>query len=98
MDKMLLLSLNYNKTTCFVIYPNRIKNNTKDFCMTVGSHNITFPNYTKYLGIIIDTNLYCSNHCDYSSNKLSKAAEILCRIRHKVGKKTLINLYCLSIP
>ena len=56
------LSLNYNKTTYFVVYPKRKKNNTNNFSLTVGGHDITFSNYTKYLGIIIDEELSWSKH------------------------------------
>ena len=93
------LSLNYNKTTFFVVYPKRQKNNTNNFSLTVGGHDIPFSNYTKYLGIIIDEELSWRKHYNYIANKLSKAAGILCRIRHYINKKTLINLYfCISIP
>ena len=43
--------------------------------------------------IIIDEKLSWSKHYNYIANKLSKAAGILCRIRHYINKKTLINLY-----
>ena len=87
------MSLNYNKTTYFLVYSKRIKNNTNNFSLTVGGHDIPFSNYTKYLGIIIDEELSWSKHCNYIANKHSKAAGILCRIRHNIKKKTLINLY-----
>ena len=87
------LSLNYNKTTYFVVSPKRQKNNTNNFSLTVGGHDIPFSNYTKYLGIIIDEELSWRKHYNYIANKLSKATGILCRIRHYIDKKTLINLY-----
>ena len=69
------------------------KNNTNNFSLTVGGHDTPFSNYTNYLGIIIDEELSCCKHYNYIANKLSKAAGILCRIRHYINKKTLINLY-----
>ena len=36
---------------------------------------------------------YLGANTNYIANKLSKAAGILCRIRHYINRKTLINLY-----
>ena len=56
------LSLNYNKTTYFVVYSKRQKTNTNNFSLKVGGHDIRFSNYTNCLGIIIDEELSWRKH------------------------------------
>ena len=43
--------------------------------------------------MVIDHKLSWNNHIDYITNKLSKAASVLSKVRHYVNKLTLLKLY-----
>ena len=93
--KLNRLSLNYSKSTYFIIKPAHNSKNTtlNNFNVSIGLHKINSTNYTKYLGILIDQNLKWNNHINLILQKLANAARILCTIRHYVNKSTLRSLY-----
>ena len=63
------------------------------FELKIGEHALLKKNNTKYLGVIIDQDLKWHVHIENVIKKLAGAARILCKIRHYVDKKTLVNLY-----
>ena len=94
--KLNRLSLNYSKSTYFIVKP--FSYNSKnialdDFNVSIGQHKINSTIYTKYLGILIDHDLKWHNHVSSIALKLANAARILCTIRHYVNKSTLRSLY-----
>ena len=94
--KLNRLSLNYSKSTYFIVKP--FSYNSKnialdDFNVSIGQHKINSTIYTKYLGILIDHDLKWHNHVSSIARKLANAARILCTIRHYVNKPTLRSLY-----
>ena len=54
---------------------------------------IDIVNFTKFLSIIIDGNLYWSNHIYYIENKIPKGLELINRARIFFTMKTLLRLY-----
>ena len=63
------------------------------FELKIGEHALLKKNNTKYLGVIIDQDLNWHVHIENVIKQLAGAAKILCKIRHYVDKKTLVNLY-----
>ena len=93
--KLNRLSLNYSKSTYFIIKPTYNSRNIplNNFNVSIGQHKINSTNYTRYLGILIDHSLKWNNHVNLILRKLANAARILCTIRHFVNKSTLRSLY-----
>ena len=65
-------------------YPMKIKINEK----TINQHK-----RVKYLGILIDCHLNWKEHIQQISKKISRGIGILCKIRHYVDVKILLQLY-----
>ena len=87
------LSVNYSKATYFVAHPKRKISPLAQFELKIREHALLKKNNTKYLGVIIDQDLKWHVHIENVIKKLAGAAKILCKIRHYVDKKTLVNLY-----
>ena len=85
------LSLNYSKTTYFVISKNNLNNS--NFLVQIDKHVIPTSEVVKYLGIKLKNKLKWDNHAELVLKKLNRAAGIISKIRHYVKRKTLINLY-----
>ena len=47
----------------------------------------------KYLGILIDCHLNWKEHIQQLSKKISRGIGVLCKIRHYVNVKILVQLY-----
>ena len=47
----------------------------------------------KYLGVLIDCYLYWKEHIQQLSKKISRGIGVLCKIRHYVNVKILVQLY-----
>jgi len=45
----------------------------------------------KYLGITIDCRLNFQDHTDTLATKLSKSVDFLCKLKHILPQKTLLN-------
>jgi hypothetical protein len=85
------LSLNVSKTH-YVVFHSR----GKKICDTnihLAGKNIEKVDKTKFLGVIIDSELSWSHHIDYICNKTSKCAGILYKARQKFQKPVMIQLY-----
>ena len=97
--KYIRLSVNYSKTTYFVSHPKHKMSPLAQYELTIGEHALLKKNNTKYLGVIIDQELKWHVHIENVIKKLAGAARILCKIRHHVDKKTLVNLcYAFAHP
>ena len=87
------LTLNYSKTNC-VLFSNVKHKSDNDFC--INTLNGTLPkkkNAFKYLGVMIDHKLIWEERTQYVVQKLTKAREILAKLRHHVSQSILINMY-----
>ena len=47
----------------------------------------------KYLGILVDSKLSFQSHIEYIKKRLSKQCGIICKLRHYVPRKQLIDYY-----
>ena len=52
----------------------------------------------KYLGLIIDSNLYWHNHIDNIAEKISKSINTMLNVKRFLGTKTLLSIYILFLP
>ena len=85
------LSLNVLKPHYMVFTPrNKLIND-----IDVKIHNVQIQRVyaTKFLGVQIDAELTWKTHIEYTCKKLSKCVGILCKVRKKLYKSTLIGLY-----
>ena len=86
------LSLNIKKpcTMTFSNIPsvrNRINN------IYIDGTQIDTISHTQFLGVIIDNKINWNEHIKYTCKKISKSVGIFWKIKNKMNKKTLINLY-----
>ena len=51
----------------------------------------------KYLGILIDCHLNWKEHIQQHSKKISRGIGVLCKIRHYVNVKILVQLYIMPL-
>ena len=85
------LSLNIKKTQ-FMIFTN--KNSTQpDFEIKIDGHRIDQTFKTKFLGVIIDSQLTWKEHINYICSKVAKGVGIIIRARKLLDKDTLMTLY-----
>ena len=84
------LSLNYSKTTYFVIGKNNL--NDSNFHQ-IDKHAIPTSEVVRYLGIKLNNKLKWDDHAELVVKELNRTAGIISKIRHYVKRKTLINLY-----
>jgi len=76
-----MLSLSIDKT-CYSVFGATDKTNIK---LKLGDTTLKQEECSKYLGVIIDSNLTRQNHIDYIYNKIIKFVGIFYRIRHKLN-------------
>jgi len=84
-----LLSLNISKTS-YIIFGNK-KN--VDVHIRFGSTEINRVDQTKFLGVIISSNLKWNKHIEVVHSKASKSIGILCKVRHLLPLKHVQTLY-----
>ena len=72
---------------------HRAKHKHMDVKLCIDKVSIQQVDNTKFLGIIIDDNLNCSNHISYINSKIAKGIDIICRAKKLFSKSALINLY-----
>ena len=83
-----LLSLNIKKTS-YIVFSSRKNVNVSILLSGVQMNRVVD---TKFLGVIISSNLTWNKHIDIVINKISKTLGILCKVRHLlplVGTRTL---------
>ena len=86
------LFINTSKTN-FMVYSNKKSIVQQNFNLKLDNTSIERVYKTKFLGIIIDSNLNWQHHISLTNNKVSKIIGILLRLRPKVNTQLLITLY-----
>ena len=86
------LSLNCTKSAFFLTGLNRKNNFLENFSINVGGSDIPCVETVKYIGIVMDGDLACTNHVHHVINKLALAAGLLSKIRHYVNEKMMLQL------
>ena len=84
-----LLSLNISKTS-YMIFGNKRKSDAQ---IRFGKAKINRVDETKFLGIIISSNLKWKKHIEIVHSKASKSIGILCKIRHLLPQHHTLTLY-----
>ena len=88
------LSLNVSKTN-FILFGNRKYN--EDIDITINNVKIDRVYVTKFLGVLIDSNLNWKEHIDSINNKISKSIAIIYRASKILNTDSLYTLYCTLI-
>ena len=86
------LSLNVNKT-CFLHFSNHNPKNIQRIHIFYRQPTIIEKNSTKFLGVILDSNLTWTDHYHKVTTYVSKAIGVLYKLKHILTKKTLVMLY-----
>ena len=76
-----------------MVFSNKKSIIQQNFNLKLDNTSIERVYKTKFLGIIIDSNLKWQHHISLTNNKVSKIIGILVRLRPKVNTKLLITLY-----
>ena len=72
---------------------HRAKHKHMDVKLCINKVPIQQVDNTKFLGVIIDENLYWSNYISYINSKIANGIGIICRARKLFSKSPLINIY-----
>ena len=88
------LFLNFSKSN-FMIFTGKRLNH--QFNIKLGDVNLKRVYQTKYLGVIIDSNLTWKPHLTNLRNKLIRHCHLLNKTKNLVPKKTLIQIYYSTI-
>ena len=85
-------SLNIKKT-CTMTFSNipSVRNRINN--IYIDGTKIDTVSRTQFLGVIIDNKINWNEHIKYTCKKICKSVGIFRKIKNKVNKKTLINLY-----
>ena len=81
------------KKTHMMIFGKKAAINATPLNIQIENTKIEVVNETKFLGIILDSNLTWKNHLLYLSTKMAKSIGILSRARKFLNKTTLTQLY-----
>lgn len=81
------------KKTCAILFGPKILTNPKSFSLNINNQAIDRVPHTKFLGIIISSNLSWSQHITSISLKISKNIGIIYRLKQKLPKSILHLLY-----
>ena len=82
------ISLNASKTELIIFrHPNKVI--SYDLKVKIDGKKLLPSKYVKNLGILIDSHLNWSYHVDIIAPKLSRAIDMLSKIRHYVPEPTL---------
>ena len=88
-----LLSLNYSKTNYIIFHNSRNRHNLADVNLHINNFKLQRVNFTKFLGVIIDSKLNWKMHIDKINNKVSKSVGVICKLRHILPHDHVRNLY-----
>ena len=86
------LSLNIDKT-CFMHFTNSQSRTNHNINLTIDNIPIIEKKSTKFLGVIIDSNLSWNDHIKKISISVSKAIGILWKLKPVLTKRILLVLY-----
>ena len=64
-----------------------------DVNIYIEGKKLEIVDHTKFLGVILDTNLSWKDHITYLSKQISKSIGIISIARKRLNKQTLIHLY-----
>ena len=92
-----MLSLNVQKTN-FMMFgyktvPTVYGLQDPNLHIKVENYSISRVEFTKFLGVIIDSKFTWQRHINYISLKISKALSILSKLKYKLPKNCLLTLY-----
>ena len=85
-------SLNIKKT-CTMTFSNIPSVRKRINNIYIDGTQIDTVSHAQFLGVIIDNKINWNEHIKYTCKKISKSVGIFWKIKNKVNKKTLINLY-----
>ena len=83
---------NADKTHFVIFHPYQKKLNYS-MKIEIDGKTINEHKSVKYLGILIDCHLNWKEHIQQLSKKISRGIGVLCKIRHYVNVKILVQLY-----
>ena len=86
------LSLNVSKT-CFMHFSNSQSHTAHNINLSIDNVPIVEKKSTKFLGVILDSNLTWNEHLQKIHTAVSKATGILWRLKPMLTKNTLLILY-----
>ena len=86
------LSLNVNKT-CFLHFSNHNPINIQRIHIFIDNLPIIEKKSTKFLGVILDSNLKWTDHYHKVTTSVSRAIGVLYKLKHILTKKALVMLY-----
>ena len=86
------LSLNIKKT-CTMTFSNIPSVRKRINNIYIDGTQIDTVSHTQFLGVIIYNKINWNEHIKYTCKQISKSVGIFWKIKNKVNKKTLINLY-----
>jgi hypothetical protein len=86
------LSLNIAKTH-FMIFGLKNKAIAENINITIGGSKLEIVTSTKFLGIILDSNLNFKQHISSTTKKIAKSIGIISIARRNLNQKTLLQLY-----
>ena len=79
--------------TCFLHFSNHNPKNIQRLHIFIDNLPIIEKKSTKFLGVILDSNLTWTDHYRKVTTSVSKAIGILYKLKHILTKKTLVMLY-----
>ena len=86
------ISLNTKKTELLIFHhPNKVLN--FDLNVKLNGKKLFPTNFVKYLGVLVDKHLLFRQHMNSVCNKLTRAIDMLKKIRHYVKVNTLRSIY-----
>ena len=91
------LSLNVEKTNFILFQRKEHSNPNKNFVLHMDTFKINQIEYTKFLGVIVDSKLTWENHIIEIENKISKNIGVISRARNSLKTKELRTLYCTLV-
>ena len=87
------LSLNVAKTNYIVFRPKSMTLNLEDLKLNFGNETINRVDYTKFLGIFVDSHLNWNRHVEHVCSQLSKSLYILQVSKNQMPSWALRTLY-----
>lgn len=86
------LSLNIDKTK-FILFKPRRKQPTTVYPVMINNRTIERIYETKFLGVIISSDLSWDHHTKYIAGKIAKGIGVICKARQSLSQKSLLTLY-----